>query len=217
MRNAILFDLDGTLLDTAYDLTMALNEAIQRYQPKKHFSIEEARGIVGYGSESIFTHLVKEYVPQISYETFRDAFREIYLRRKHQGTTFFEGVTELLAHINTKKIPWGIVTNKTEEGAEQSAEKFPLLNTARCIVGCNTTSDAKPSPLPLLYACEKINMPPKDCWFVGDTIIDMQAAHAANIAALAVGYGYGTEDIKQGKYPPFAWIQSPLDILSYLP
>lgn len=216
-QNAILFDLDGTLLDTAYDLTMAVNEAIQHYKPTKQFSIEEARRIVGYGSESIFTHLVHEYLPHVPYETFRDAFRERYLKRQHQGTTFFEGMHEVLTVIHHKKIPWGIVTNKTEEGARQSAEKFPLLANAHCIVGCNTTKECKPSPLPLWYACEKIKIKPEKCWFVGDTIIDMQAAHAAHMPALAVGYGYGTEDIKKGPYPPFAWIHSPREIIDYLP
>ncbi len=215
-QNAILFDLDGTLLDTAHDLTMAVNDVVQRYQPSKLFTLEEARRIVGYGSEAIFTHLVTEYLPHVSYETFRDAFREMYLQRKHEGTAFFEGIADLLEAINTRQIPWGIVTNKTEQGAIQSADHFPLLKTAHCIVGCDTTGDAKPSARPLLYACEKIGVEPEACWFVGDTILDMQAAYAAKMPALAVGYGYGTIDIKNSSYQPFAWIHSAVDILGYL-
>ncbi len=215
-QNAILFDLDGTLLDTAHDLTMAVNEVVQRYQPTKKFTLEEARRVVGYGSEAIFNELVTEYVPHVAYETFRDAFREIYLHRKHQGTTFFEGITELLETLNKRNIIWGIVTNKTEAGAIQSAEHFPLLQTAHCIVGCDTASAPKPSAAPLLYACEKLNLMPENCWFVGDTIMDIQAAHNAHISSLAVAYGYGTQDIKNSQFQPTAWIHSPLEILDYL-
>lgn len=216
MQPAILFDLDGTLLDTAYDLTMAVNDVVQSYHPKKQFSLEEARHIVGYGSETIFNELITEYVPHVSYEEFRNAFRQIYTHRKHQGTTFFEGVTELIETLNARKLVWAIVTNKTEDGAKQSSEDFPLLKTAHCIVGCDTANAPKPSSAPLLYACEELALLPEQCWFVGDTIIDMEAAYHAKIRSLAVGYGYGARDIEKGKYQPFAWIHSPLEILDYL-
>lgn len=213
---AVLFDLDGTLLDTAHDLTMALNRVMQAYNPKKEFTLTEARRIVGYGSEAIFHELLPEYVPHIDFTEFRDAFREAYAKENHGGTSFFEGVEELLTSLNTRQIPWGIVTNKTEAGAKQAVAHFPLLKAAQCVVGCDTTGQGKPSPEPLLYACNLLNFSPEQCFFVGDTILDMEAAHHAQLKSLAVDYGYGTKDILSGKYPPFAWIKSPLEVLNFV-
>lgn len=215
-QNAILFDLDGTILDTAYDLTTALNKVVQRYNPKKEFTLAEARRVVGYGSEAIFHELLTEYTPHITFPEFRDAFREAYTKEAHGGTTFFEGMTELLTELNMRKIPWGIVTNKTEAGANQAVAHFTLLQSAQCVVGCDTAGYPKPSPKPLLYGCKEINVLPANCLFVGDTVIDMEAAHHAGLKSLAVDYGYGTKDILNGKFPPFAWIKSPLEILNFI-
>ncbi len=215
-QNAILFDLDGTILDTAYDLTMALNKVMQNYNPKKEFTLAEARRVVGYGSEAIFHELLPEYVPHISFTEFSLAFRQAYINENHSGTTFFEGMTELLTELNARKITWGIVTNKTEAGAKQALAHFPLLQGAQCVVGCDTAGKGKPSPEPLLYGCREINVLPEHCLFVGDTVIDMEAAHHAKLKSLAVDYGYGTKDILNGKFPPFAWIKSPLEVLNFV-
>lgn len=215
-QNAILFDLDGTILDTAHDLTMALNKVMQNYHPKKEFTLAEARRVVGYGSEAIFQQLLPEYVPHVSFSEFSLAFRKAYTEENHGGTTFFEGIVELLTELNMRKIAWGIVTNKTEAGAKQAVLHFPLLQTARCVVGCDTAGQGKPSPEPLLYACKAINALPENCLFVGDTVIDMEAAYHAKLKSLAVDYGYGTNDILNGKFPPFAWIKSPLEVLNFV-
>ncbi len=215
-QNAILFDLDGTILDTAHDLTMALNKVMQTYNPKKEFTLAEARRVVGYGSEAIFHELLPEYVPHISFTEFSLAFREAYAKENHGGTTFFEGMSELLNELNTRKIVWGIVTNKTEAGAKQAVKHFPLLQSAQCVVGCDTTGRGKPSPEPLLHGCREIKVLPEHCLFVGDTVIDMEAAHHAKLKSLAVDYGYGTKDILNGKFPPFAWIKSPLEVLNFV-
>ncbi len=215
-HQAILFDLDGTILDTAHDLTMALNKVVQQYNPKKEFTLAEARRAIGYGSETILKELLPEYLPTIDLIEFRDAFRDAYTKEAHNSTTLFEGMAELLAELNTRQIPWGIVTNKTEAGAKQAVNHFKLLEKAQCIVGCDTIGYPKPAPEPLLHACQQIEMLPSQCLFVGDTIIDMEAAHHAKLASLAVDYGYGTQDIINGKFPPFAWIKSPLEVLNYI-
>lgn len=215
-HNAVLFDLDGTLLDTAHDLTLAVNDVVQRYQPTKTFTLLEARRVVGYGSEAIFHELIAEYAPHVSYEKFRDAFRQAYIDRKHEGTAFFDGVTPLIEHLDKINMPWGIVTNKTEAGAKQAVEHFTILQNAHCIVGCDTAGHPKPSPAPLLHASEQLGFSPQHCLFVGDTIIDMEAAHHAKMPVLAVGYGYGTQDILKGKFQPLAWIKSPLEVLNFL-
>jgi len=215
-QNAILFDLDGTILDTAHDLTMAINHVVKQFNPKKEFTVAEARRVVGYGSEAIFHDLLPEYAPHISFETFRDAFRSEYEKQAHGKTVFFDGIAELLNQLNEKGIVWGIVTNKTETGAKQAVAHFPLLQTAHCVVGCDTTGRGKPCPEPLLHACREINVPAEYCLFVGDTVIDMEAAYHAKIKSLAVDYGYGTKDILKGKFPPFAWIKSPLEVLSFV-
>lgn len=215
-HSAVLFDLDGTLLDTANDLTLALNDVVQSYAPQKKFTLLEARRAVGYGSETIFHDLIAQYTPEISYEKFRDHFRAVYSQRRHASTAFFEGVTELLEQINGLKIPWGIVTNKTEAGAHQAAEHFPLLKTAQCIVGCDTAEQPKPAAAPLLYASAQLKQLPQHCLFVGDTILDMEAAYHAQMPVLAVDYGYGVQEIMHGQFPPLAWVHTPQDIINFL-
>ena len=215
-QNAILFDLDGTILDTAHDLTMALNSVMQHYHPQKEFTLAEARRVVGYGSEAIFNDLLPEYLPHVSFTEFSLAFREAYLKENHGQTVFFEGMTELLTELNTRQIPWGIVTNKTEAGANQAVKHFTLLQSAQCVVGCDTTGRGKPSPDPILHGCREINVLPEHCLFIGDTVHDMEAAHHAKLKSLAVDYGYGTKEILNGKFPPFAWIKSPLEVLNFI-
>ena len=214
-KSAILFDLDGTLLDTAHDLTLAFNQVIPKYTGKT-YSLAETRKLVGYGSRALFLHAFQGSIDETLFEQFKKEFLAAYQQASHCRTALFDGMEEVLMYLNAQHISWGIVTNKPYEGAVRALKNFPLLETNHCLVGCDTASYPKPSPEPLLYACTMLNISPADTYFVGDTPTDMEAAHHAHIDSIAVTYGYGTEDIQTSPWQPTLWINDPKELLGIL-
>lgn len=211
-KSAFLFDLDGTLLDTAHDLTVAFNQVIPQYTGKT-YSLAETRKLVGYGSRALFLHAFQGAIDETQFEQFKKAFIAAYQEAAHQRTALFDGMEAVLTCLNERDIPWGIVTNKTYQGAIHTLNHFPILQTNHCLVGCDTTAYPKPAPEPLWYACEALTLSPESVYFVGDTPTDMEAAHHAKIDAIAVRYGYGAEDIQRSPWQPAQWINNPNDLL----
>lgn len=214
-KSAFLFDLDGTLLDTAHDLTIAFNQVIPKYTGKT-YSLEETQKLIGYGSRKLFSDIFKDAVDEIQFEQFKQEFITAYQKAAHARTALFDGMERVLKTLNEQGIPWGIVTNKTYQGAIHTVQHFPILQTHHCLVGCDTTAYPKPAPEPLWHACEILQLAPASCYFVGDTPIDMEAAHHARIDAIAVRYGYGSEDIETSPWQPMHWINAPEDLLGIL-
>lgn len=214
-KKAILFDLDGTLLDTAHDLTTAFNTVIYEYT-QKTYSLSETRKLVGYGSKELFMHAMGECFDDKTYQEFFAKFRIAYNKLSHQKTALFNGLDAILKYLDTQKILWGIVTNKPYSGAVHTLNKFPELQTNHCLVGCDTAAYPKPAPEPLLYACDLLNITPDQACFVGDTPIDIEAGNHAGIETIAVEYGYGVDDIKTSKWQPTHWAKEPKDLLPFV-
>ena len=214
-KKAILFDLDGTLLDTAHDLTTAFNEVIYDYT-KKTYSLAETRRMVGYGSKELFMLALGDKMNEHSYQDFFEKFRSTYNKLSHQKTVLFAGMDRVIKLLNNNKTPWGIVTNKPYAGAVHTLNKFPLLQTNHCLVGADTTDYPKPAPEPLLYACGLLNLMPDEVYFVGDTPIDIEAGHHAKIDTIAVKYGYGIDDIKASHWQPALWIDEPGELINII-
>ena len=210
---AILFDLDGTLADTAPDLAAALNQLrLQRgMEPaplellRPHAS-SGARGLIGAGLG---------VTPQDAhYEALRVAFLAHYETALAVHTTLFAGVTELLAQLQSHDIQWGIVTNKAARFTEPLVPQIGL-HLAGCVVSGDTTPHSKPHPAPLLEAAQRLKLNPSECWYVGDDLRDIQAAHAAGMISLAAGWGYC------GMLEPTSWnahylLTHPLELISIL-
>jgi phosphoglycolate phosphatase len=215
MIRAVLFDLDGTLADTAPDLARVLN--LQRTSrgllplPLTHlrrFASMGARGLVQAGFE-------------ISTEDDRfrplcDEFHELYALDVCRETRLFPGMEEVLEWIEARDLAWGIVTNKIERYTLPLVQRLGLHSRARAVVSGDTTNRAKPHAEPLLFACRQCGIAPPDCLYVGDDERDVKAARAAGMPVAVARYGY----LGSGR-PPETWgadalFDAPTDLLHYL-
>ncbi len=184
---AVLFDLDGTLADTAPDLAAALNRlrADQGLEPVplarlRPFASAGARGLVhaGFGVKP----------GDGDYDALREAFLEAYRENTCVETQLFPGIAELLAELGRRSLAWGIVTNKATRFTDRIVEALGLQPA--CVVCGDTTEHLKPHPAPLRHAAEQLKLAPQDCMYLGDDLRDIQAARAAEMRAIAVGWGY---------------------------
>ncbi|NRR30927.1 HAD-IA family hydrolase [Oxalobacteraceae bacterium] len=185
---AILFDLDGTLADTAPDLAAAVNlmRTEQGLAPTDYALLRPtasagARGMIGAAFG---------VTPQDpAFPALRDRFLDNYEAAIAVQSSLFDGVPELLGGIEAAGLAWGIVTNKP---ARFTDPLLPLigLDHAGCSVSGDTTAHPKPHPAPLLEAASRLGLPPEQCWYVGDDLRDIQAGHAAGMLTVACGWGY---------------------------
>jgi len=187
MPKAVLFDLDGTLADTAPDLAAAVNRlrADQGLEPMplaqlRPFASAGARGLVhaGFGVKP----------GDDEYDALREAFLEFYRERPCVDTRLFPGIAELLQEFARRAIPWGVVTNKATRFTDRIIATLKLAPA--CVVCGDTTPHLKPHPAPMLLAAEQLALPAKDCVYLGDDLRDIQAARAAGMRAVAVDWGY---------------------------
>jgi phosphoglycolate phosphatase len=210
-----LFDLDGTLADTAPDLARALNRlrgdrALSPLPPgdlRAHAS-SGARGLIQAGLG------ITRDDPEFS------ALRESFLNHYGDGlcvdTRLFPGIAELLDALDARSTPWGIVTNKAERFTLPLMRLLGLDLRAACIVGGDTTPFLKPHPEPLLHASRALGMAPEQCIYLGDDLRDVEAAHAAGMMPIAVRWGYlGTGPALEA-WNADAVIDEPFEVLNFL-
>ena len=213
---AVLFDLDGTLADTAGDLAAAVNRvrADQGLPPlpldtlRPHAS-HGARGLLGAGFG-----ITKE---SVSFEPLRDAFLDYYAQALCQHTRLFSGADIVLAEIERRGLRWGIVTNKAARFTLPLLERLQLAPRAKAIICGDTTPQPKPHPAPLIAAAVALSVDAADCLYVGDAERDIAAGQAAGMKTLVARYGYlGAADSPE-KWPADGWIDSLPALLEWLP
>jgi 2-phosphoglycolate phosphatase len=212
--NAILFDLDGTLLDTARDLGNALNQILKDLE-RPTIDYEVYRNIASDGAKGMLELGLGKDLKNYDFAVLRQQFLDYYETNICIDTDYFLGVESLLLTLNQNNIPWGIVTNKPEFLTLQLVTSFPLLQNCGVIISGDTLNKRKPHPLPLLHAEEKLAIDSPNTWYIGDAERDIQAANAANMHSVIAQYGY-ISDIKQTK----SWnadlsIHSPSELLDY--
>ena len=186
--NTILFDLDGTLIDTAPDLGYALNTLLEEAGLKAK-PFETIKPLVAFGGKALikFGFNCDEEHPEFSKR--HQELLKIYTNNIDLNSKPFEGVSALIKTLKDRQINWGIVTNKPEYLTHLLLQK---LNINVDVVVCGDTLEfSKPHPAPLLYACAQFAIDPKRCIFVGDDKNDMLAGNNAGIKTVAVTYGYG--------------------------
>ncbi|WP_428087379.1 HAD family hydrolase [Candidatus Thioglobus sp.] len=186
--NTILFDLDGTLVNTAPDLAYALNTLLKENNlAEKPF--EKIRPLVSFGGKALIKY---GFDCDESHAQFADWHRqilEIYTDNIDRNSCVFSGIDSLIKTLKSRKMHWGIVTNKPENLTHLLLQK---LNIKPDVVVCGDTLEFnKPHPAPLLYACAQLAVSPKRCLFVGDDKNDMIAGKNAKVKTVAVSYGYG--------------------------
>lgn len=210
---AVLFDLDGTLVDTAPDLAAAVNR-IRIEQGLVPTPYEHLRPVASAGARGLIGAAFGLKPGDDNYDTLRTAFLHNYATSIAVLSTQFDGVKEMLASLEERGIIWGIVTNKA---AVLTDALVPLigLGHAACVVSGDTTPHAKPHPEPLFEAARRISIAPEQCWYVGDDLRDIQAGKAAGMPTIAAGWGYC------GNTEPASWqadalLQSPLQLLELI-
>jgi N-acetyl-D-muramate 6-phosphate phosphatase len=186
---AVLFDLDGTLIDSAPDLAGAVNELLKEHG-RSEMAVSDLRPMVGAGARGMLG-LAFGITPQdAEYEGLKNRFLDLYRERIVQETRVFEGVWELLDALEAQGLQWGIVTNKFSGLAELVTRGLGLRERTGVLIGGDTTGFAKPHPEPLLAAARHLGVPPEHCLYVGDDLRDIQAGRAAGIQTAAASWGY---------------------------
>ncbi len=215
MIKAVLFDLDGTLADTAPDLGFALNR-----QREKHglmaLPLPTIRPYVSQGGRGLMKIGFNLSPEDADYNTRRAEFLNFYEQHLCHDTRLFAGIPEVLAELEEKSLPWGVVTNKIERFTLPLMQKLRLDRRASCIVSGDTGANFKPHPEPLLLASNKIGVPPPACVYVGDDERDVQAARAAGMQSMVARYGYLGDNACPETWGADAYIFSPLELLQFL-
>jgi phosphoglycolate phosphatase len=210
---AILFDLDGTLADTAPDLAAAVNRLrsnrglpLADYETLRTVASAGARGLIGaaFGIKP----------DDEGFDALRIEFLDNYTAAIAVQTTLFDGISELLDALTKRGLQWGIVTNKAARFTDLLVPQIGL-HSAACVISGDTTPHSKPHPEPLFEAARRIGLAPQECWYVGDDVRDIQAGRAAGMLTVAAGWGYC------GDSKPVTWnadviANTPLDILKMI-
>jgi len=211
----VLFDLDGTLLDTANDLGEALNYVLRKYGLTE-ITRENYRPIASDGALGLLTLGFSDQLKYFDYEQLRAEFLAYYAQNIAVHTCLYPGVSELLIALNKHSIPWGVVTNKPEGLTRKLLPYYPEFEKCLSIIGGDTLPNRKPHPEPILKACEEIAVTSNHCLYVGDAIRDIQAGNYANTTTVIAKWGYilASEDCTTWLADHHA--EAPLDILSYI-
>ncbi|MEK9776024.1 MAG: HAD-IA family hydrolase [Quisquiliibacterium sp.] len=212
---AVLFDLDGTLADTADDLAAPVNSMrIERgldplpVQALRPFASMGARGLILRGLG------VANDAPE--YESLRLDFLARYEQALCVHTRLFSGIETVLARLESAGVAWGVVSNKVERYVRPILHSLGVLERSATAIGGDTAPYAKPHPEPLLLAARVMSVPTKACVYVGDDLRDIQAGRAAGMATVAAAYGFCGDHDPPGQWGADALIDRPIDLLGLL-
>lgn len=210
---AVLFDLDGTLADTAPDLAAAINRVrlMRGLEPTPY---ETLRPVASAGARGLIGAAFGLKPEDAGYDELRIAFLANYEEALAVESRLFDGVEALLAQLERRDISWGIVTNKAARLTDRLVPQIGLQH-ARCVISGDTTSHSKPHPAPLLEAAHRLALSPQECWYVGDDLRDIQAGRAAGMRTIAAAWGYGGS-VEPANWNADALIATPLDLMNLI-
>lgn len=212
---AVLFDLDGTLIDSAPDLGAAANKMrVQRGLPS--LPLEQYRPMAGAGARGMLGIAFGITPEHAEFEVMKEEFFVNYENCMTERTHIFEGVHDMIAALVSQGMPWGVVTNKSSRFTDPLTAAMPLFATAGAIVSGNTTPHAKPHPEPLYEAARRLSVDPLRCVYVGDDERDIVAGLAAGMGTVAATYGYLGQQTDVSRWNAHVHIDSPIKLLNFL-
>lgn len=212
---AVLFDLDGTLIDSAPDLGAAADKMrLDRGLPSLPFELY--RPMAGAGARGMLGVAFGITPDHADYAVLREEFFTNYERCMTQRTYAFTGIAELIAQLVQRGLAWGVVTNKATRFTKPLTQGMDLFATARAVVAGDTTPHAKPHPAPLLEAARLLSLEPCHCVYVGDDERDVAAGRAAGMRTVAASYGYLGSQADTRQWGADAHIHTPLELLGLL-
>lgn len=215
--SAVFFDLDGTLLDTAEDILLALNKALEKNNYNT-ITLNKLIPNISKGSKYIINNLlnIPKNKPKLL-ESLRLEFINNYNNTHHKNTKLYPDILNIINKLNANNIGWGIITNKTTVLTLPIIKQFDLYNlNCRSVVCADTTEFPKPHPAPMLKACKDLKVIPDDCVFIGDAITDIQAGKSVNMTTVAAAYGYIADDQDVNLWQADKIINSPIELVEYL-
>lgn len=212
---AVLFDLDGTLIDSASDLAGAAN-AMRVRRRLEALPLAQYRPHCGSGARGMLQVAFGVAPGEATFDPLKQEFFDEYQMRLTHSTLPFDGVERLLDELLTGGLAWGVVTNKGERFTAPLVQAMPLLQRAATVVSGDTTPHAKPHPAPLLEAARRIGLSPGECLYVGDDLRDMLAGRAAGMRTVAACYGYLGSGADVATWQADHVISEPLGLLKSL-
>ena len=212
---AVLMDLDGTLADTAHDIVPALN-ALCREQNRPSVAFEQARNHVSQGARALVRRIFATTADSGDEDRLTARLLEIYSAAPCRHTRLFDGMTELLDYLKRRRLPWGVVTNKTESLARPILETLDFPLAPGCLIGRDTLARCKPHPEPLHEAARRLGVPAAQCVYLGDDPRDMQAARAAGMTGIVAAFGYIAPGADISTWDGDGAIREPLELRDWL-
>ena len=212
---AVLFDLDGTLADTALDLGGALNTML-REQGLPEVSMDEIRPVASHGASGLLKLGMNLDKTDPNHARLRQQYLDTYETCFDKDTVLFAGIDDLVQAIHARGLKWGIITNKPHIFTHRLVPQLGFSVAPDGVVSGDTTAEAKPSTKPMFYACEQIDIAPEACLYVGDAERDMQAGKNAGMKTVLVSWGYIHADDKTEEWPADSVIDTPEQLLQLL-
>jgi phosphoglycolate phosphatase len=211
----VLFDLDGTLIDSAPDLGAAADQMrVARGLPS--LPLEHYRHMAGAGARGMLGIAFGMTPEHSDFPAMKEEFFQNYERCMTERTYAFEGVAELITQLQARQLRWGVVTNKSSRFTDPLTRAMPLFAKAVTVVSGDTTPHAKPHPEPLFEAARRVGVNPQRCVYVGDDERDIVAGLAAGMGTVAATYGYLGAQADTAQWRAHAQINSPLELLALL-
>ena len=211
----VLFDLDGTLLDTAPDLAEALN-AVLVENNRTPLPYEAIRPVVSHGGIALIELGFELEQSNPAFDPLRQRLLEIYRENISRLTRPFPGITELLEKLEKRGLGWGVVTNKPGWLTDPLLKDLDLYDRAVAVVSGDTLDERKPHPAPMLYACELANSEPGQCVYIGDAQRDIEAGINAGMHTLVALFGYLQEQDDPRNWQADDMIETPMELLTWL-
>ena len=213
--NTVLFDLDGTLIDTAPDMAAALDVLCDEEQHIR-LPFTEVRPVVSNGSLALITLAFGNELDQQTLERLKKRYLEIYQNNLAVHSQLFDEMDELLQQLEQRNIKWGVVTNKPGWLTEPLMQSLGLHQRAACIVSSDSTENRKPHPEPMYFACKLTDAQPEECVYVGDARRDIEAGKNAGMKTIIAKYGYIGEEENTNDWQADFSIKSPSQLLALL-
>lgn len=212
---AVLFDLDGTLADTAPDLAFALNETLRRFG-REPLPFERIRPVVSHGGIALLRLGFGIEPGEAGFDDRRKYLLDVYRANLCRETALFDGMGPALAVIEAAGIPWGVVTNKPSWLTDPLMAALGLTERAAAIVSGDTCKERKPHPMPIEHACRQMGIAPARSLYVGDAGRDIEAGRAAGTRTAAALFGYLLPEDDPRAWPADHWLERPDELPALL-
>ncbi len=213
--SCVLFDLDGTLVDTAPDLIACLNHTLAAHDLNT-VNAELVKPFISFGALAMINASVEQSVSESQRAELLETMLNRYENNIAEHTVFFTGMVETLANIEQLGLKWGVVTNKRKRFTDPLMDALDLTRRAACIISGDSTGNPKPHPEPMLAACQQAGVNPRECVYIGDASHDITAGKNVDMKTLAAVYGYIKVNDNPETWGADALIDSPEQLTTWI-